>query len=72
MIAALPDGDVMDKLAEMAFAFALGVIDIIKDDHGLANRYAPFEERVTGRRRRANDITGRNCLYAPCLTLRRT
>ena len=66
-----PMGTSSDKLAEMAFAFALGGIDIIKDDHGLANQaYAPFEERVTKCAqavRRANDITGRNCLYAPCL-----
>ena len=66
-----PMGTSADELAEMAFAFALGGIDIIKDDHGLANQvYAPFEERVTKCAqavRRANDITGRNCLYAPCL-----
>ena len=71
MTALKPMGTSSDKLAEMAFAFALGGIDIIKDDHGLANQvYAPFEERVTKCAqavRRANDITGRNCLYAPCL-----
>ena len=48
MTALKPMGTSSDKLAEMAFAFALGGIDIIKDDHGLANQvYAPFEERVT-------------------------
>jgi ribulose-bisphosphate carboxylase large chain len=71
MTALKPMGTSADKLAEMAFAFALGGIDIIKDDHGLANQvWAPFEERVTKCAKavkRANAITGRNCLYAPCL-----
>ena len=31
----------------MAYDFAKGGIDLIKDDHGLANQnYAPYEERV--------------------------
>jgi len=35
------------ELAELAYTFALGGIDIIKDDHGLANQpLSPFRERV--------------------------
>ena len=34
-------------LAELAYRFALGGIDLIKDDHGLTNQpFCPFEERV--------------------------
>ena len=34
-------------LADLAYQFALGGIDIIKDDHGLADQsFAPFKERV--------------------------
>ena len=66
-----PMGSTVAALAEMAYAFAKGGIDIIKDDHGLANqRYAPFEERVRAccaAVRRANAETGRRCVYAPCL-----
>jgi len=59
-------------LAELAYRFALGGIDLIKDDHGLADqRFAPFEERV--RRcaeavRRANRETGGACLYVSNVT----
>ena len=46
MTALKPMGSSVAKLAEMAYAFAKGGIDIIKDDHGLANqRYAPYEAR---------------------------
>ena len=71
MTALKPMGTSVAKLAEMAYAFAKGGIDIIKDDHGLANqRYAPYEERVracAAAVRRANAETGRKCVYAPCL-----
>jgi ribulose-bisphosphate carboxylase large chain len=33
-----PMGSTVAALAEMAYAFAKGGIDIIKDDHGLANQ----------------------------------
>ena len=47
MTALKPMGSSVTKLAEMAYLFAKGGIDVIKDDHGLANqRYAPYEERV--------------------------
>lgn len=57
------------ELAELAYRFALGGIDLIKDDHGLADQsYAPFDERV-GRCAeavaRANRETGFRCLYLP-------
>lgn len=43
-----PMGLTSGELAEQAREFALGGIDMIKDDHGLANQiYAPFEERVS-------------------------
>ena len=71
MTALKPMGSSADELAEFAYKFALGGIDIIKDDHGLADQpYAPFEERVrkcSDAVRRANVITGRRCVYAPCL-----
>jgi len=67
-----PMGLDTEALAEMAYRFALGGIDIIKDDHGLADqRYAPFEERVTRCAQavqRANRETGGNCLYLPNVT----
>lgn len=56
-------------LSELAFQFALGGIDIIKDDHGLSNQpYAPFRERIAycGEAiAKANKITGNKTLYAP-------
>jgi len=64
-----PMGLSADALAELAYRFALGGIDIVKDDHGLADQaYAPFEERV-GRCveavDRANRETGLHAVYAP-------
>ena len=42
-----PQGLSPSRLAMLAERFALGGIDFIKDDHGLADqRYSPFEERV--------------------------
>ena len=71
MTALKPMGTSVEKLARMAYDFAKGGIDIIKDDHGLANqRYAPYEERVRAccaAVKRANAETGRACVYAPCL-----
>jgi ribulose-bisphosphate carboxylase large chain len=60
------------RLAEMAYAFALGGIDIIKDDHGLTDQsFAPFNERVAACSQavaRANQHTGRHSIYAPNIT----
>ncbi|MFN8451776.1 MAG: RuBisCO large subunit C-terminal-like domain-containing protein [Anaerolineae bacterium] len=60
------------ELAEMAYRFALGGIDLIKDDHGLANRpFCPFQERAERCAEavaRANRETGLNCLYVANVT----
>ena len=41
-----PMGLSPEELAEMTYKFALGGIDIIKDDHGLSNQsFSPYEER---------------------------
>ncbi len=60
------------ELAEQAFKFALGGIDMIKDDHGLSNQvFCRFEERVarcTEAIARANSRTGRKSIYMPNLT----
>lgn len=67
-----PLGLSSEKLAELAHQFALGGIDIIKDDHGLANqRSAPFEERVrlcAQAVHEANSKTGQNCIYVANIT----
>jgi len=60
------------QLAELAYQFALGGVDLIKDDHGLANQsFCPFEERVArcaDAVLRANQETGRHCIYFPNIT----
>ncbi len=60
------------QLAEICFQFALGGIDIVKDDHSLTNQEtAPFSERVQWCQdaiARANLQTGRNSLYFPNVT----
>ena len=60
------------QLAEMAYKLALGGIDIIKDDHGLADQpFAPFEERVARTAEavaNANARTGGHTLYMPNVT----
>ena len=59
-------------LADRAYQFALAGIDIIKDDHSLADQGpAPFRERVQQCQRavgRANRATGGNSLYFPNVT----
>ena len=66
-----PMGKSSQEFADMAYHFAKGGIDIIKDDHGLADQvWAPFEERVrlcAAAVQRANQETGRTSLYCPCL-----
>lgn len=60
------------KLAELTYRFGLGGIDIIKDDHGLADQpYARFRERVrlcARAARAAGKATGQPCWYAPQVT----
>jgi ribulose-bisphosphate carboxylase large chain len=60
------------QLADYAYRFALGGIDIIKDDHGLTNQpFSPFQERVAccvAAVERANRQTGRKSIYVPNIT----
>jgi len=67
-----PVGFSADQLAELAYEFALGGMDIIKDDHGLANQTsAPFVERLkkcTDAVKKANDETGFVSAYYPNIT----
>jgi ribulose-bisphosphate carboxylase large chain len=60
------------QLADMAYKFALGGIDIIKDDHGIANQpFCPYEERVprcAEAVQKANQVTGFNSVYVPNIT----
>lgn len=60
------------ELAEQAYAFASGGIDIIKDDHGLTDQsFAPFAERLercTAAVARANRESGGRAVYAPNVT----
>jgi len=62
-----PIGLSPDEFAGLAEIFARGGIDVVKDDHGLADQpSAPFEERVRacqGALARVADATGRRTLY---------
>jgi ribulose-bisphosphate carboxylase large chain len=64
-----PMGLSAKALAERAYGFALGGVDLIKDDHGLADQpFAPFRERVARCAEaveRANRLTGGRSLYLP-------
>ncbi|MBB6216153.1 ribulose-bisphosphate carboxylase large chain [Anaerosolibacter carboniphilus] len=67
-----PMGLTNEELAELAYKFALGGIDIIKDDHGLSNQsFSPFEGRVklcAAAVDRANKETGYRSIYMPNIT----
>jgi ribulose-bisphosphate carboxylase large chain len=67
-----PMGLPVDVLADLTYRLAIGGIDIIKDDHGLANQpFAPFGERVARCAEavaRANRETGAHSIYAPNVT----
>jgi ribulose-bisphosphate carboxylase large chain len=67
-----PVGMSAAQLADLCYSFALGGVDLIKDDHGLADqRTAPFTDRVTRCSQavaRANDETGACSLYLPSIT----
>ncbi len=60
------------QLAELAYRFARAGVDLIKDDHSLADQTsAPFRERVERCHEavaRANGETGGNALYFPNVT----
>jgi ribulose-bisphosphate carboxylase large chain len=64
-----PQGSSVEYLAHLARTFALAGIDVIKDDHGIANQAChPFAERVPAVQRaisEANRETGGNTIYAP-------
>ncbi len=67
-----PMGLSAQELADRAYLFARGGIDLIKDDHGLANQpFATFEERVNrcaSAVARANHDSGYHSLYVPNVT----
>ncbi|MDX1992572.1 MAG: RuBisCO large subunit C-terminal-like domain-containing protein [bacterium] len=69
-----PMGLSNEDLAHMAYQFALGGFDLIKDDHGLADQsFTRFKERVERCAEavaRANAQTGLNCLYFASVTTR--
>lgn len=66
-----PMGFSPKQLADLAYQFARGGIDIIKDDHGLADQpFSTFQERAqycTEAVLRANRETGFNCIYMPSI-----
>jgi ribulose-bisphosphate carboxylase large chain len=72
MTALKPQGLPPTELAALATTFALAGLDIIKDDHGIADQdYAPFAARVRACQRavtQANAASGGHSLYAPTLS----
>jgi ribulose-bisphosphate carboxylase large chain len=67
-----PIGLSVDRLAQLCGLFATAGIDIIKDDHGLADqKFHPFADRVRACQeamRIANRKTGRQSIYVPNIT----
>lgn len=67
-----PQGAPLDLLARLAGAFAEGGIDLIKDDHGMADQaYGPFAARAAACAaavRAATARTGHPTSYAPSLS----
>jgi ribulose-bisphosphate carboxylase large chain len=67
-----PIGLSTERIALLCGLFANAGIDIIKDDHGLANQsFHPFAERVRACQaamRTANRATGRQSIYVPNLS----
>jgi ribulose-bisphosphate carboxylase large chain len=67
-----PQGLPPAQLAAIAAVFARAGVDVVKDDHGLADQpAAPFGERVSAVQRAIDDAnrdTGGHCVYAPSLT----
>lgn len=60
------------ELGQMAYHFARGGIDVIKDDHSLADQpFCPFHDRVARAAEavaKANEETGKHCVYAPMVS----
>ncbi|HQW37270.1 MAG TPA: RuBisCO large subunit C-terminal-like domain-containing protein, partial [Usitatibacteraceae bacterium] len=67
-----PQGSTLDHLVHLARTFALAGVDVVKDDHGLANQAScPFAARVPAVQQaiaEANRETGGTTLYAPTLS----
>jgi ribulose-bisphosphate carboxylase large chain len=67
-----PMGKSAEEMAELAYRFALGGLDIIKDDHGLSDQpFCPYRRRVEACAeavRKANRETGGKSIYAPNVT----
>jgi len=67
-----PMGKSVEEIAALAHRFALGGVDVIKDDHGLTDQpFCPFHPRVeacVAAVERANRQTGKNCIYVPNVT----
>ncbi|MBI9050824.1 MAG: hypothetical protein JEZ00_15495 [Anaerolineaceae bacterium] len=63
-----PMGLSMESYSHMAYEFALGGSDLVKDDHGITNQsFAKFEDRVSRCSEaimKANSVTGEHSLYA--------
>src|SRR5207245_10932009 len=66
-----PQGLSCEALAELCHTLAANGVDVVKDDHGLADQsYSPFAKRVAACQRaiaRAERETGRPHIYAPSL-----
>jgi len=67
-----PMGLPIEELARLTFEFALGGVDLIKDDHGLADQpFSSYRERVSRcveAVQKANLRSGNVSLYAPNVT----
>jgi ribulose-bisphosphate carboxylase large chain len=67
-----PLGLSVPELARLAGGYALGGLDVIKDDHGLMDQhFHPFKERLARVQeaiRNANAKTGRKTLYFPMIS----
>jgi ribulose-bisphosphate carboxylase large chain len=66
-----PQGLPVSELARLCRTFALAGVDIIKDDHGMADQtYSPFVERLRACQRAVREAsaeTGKPSFYAPHL-----
>lgn len=67
-----PIGLSNERIAQLCGLFAQAGVDVIKDDHGLANHsFHPFKERVVACQKavtEANRASGRQSIYAPNIT----
>ncbi|HUL95178.1 MAG TPA: RuBisCO large subunit C-terminal-like domain-containing protein [Usitatibacter sp.] len=64
-----PQGSPVEHFAQLAGTYAMAGVDVIKDDHGVANQAEhPFDRRVPAVQRavdEANRATGGSTVYAP-------